>query len=396
MYQTGNYAPGDTHYYYPSISINANGDMALGYSVSSEDIYPSIRITGRRAEDPLGTMSFQEIELYKGLNYANTFFQMYEQNRWGDYASMMVDPVDDTTFWFTHMYTKATTSLGNWATRIFSFNLTGDPALLYVDAGNDTLTCNSPLFTTQGDAGNYSSIIWTTSGDGFFIENNSVNVKYLRGSGDLNNGQVTLTLHVTGYEPGVEAADSMVLYINKDPEVYAGPDVSINSGEVVTLQGEVDFSYEYFWTTPGDGTFTDSTMLEAIYTPGPENITNGEVVLVLTAKEVSPCTGSVHDSLTVYIISTGMEDFSMREFNLTLFPNPTKDIITLRVEQLTSDQLTLHVIGSDGKVIFTGNFKTTNNQFDQQLDFSYLTNGIYFVRIYSQSLQKTIKIIKKE
>jgi hypothetical protein len=381
MYQTGNYAPGDFHYFTPSISINGNGDMALGYTISNEDIFPCIRMTGRRADDPPGTMTFQEIELFKGLNYANNYLGWYNQNMWGDYAAMMVDPSDDTTFWFTHMYTKATTSSGNWATRIFSLNLSGEPAMPYADAGNDTLTCNILVFTTQGHAENYSSVVWTTSGDGNFIINYTPNAKYLRGTDDLNNQQVTLTMHLTGYEPGTTTADSMILYINKEPEVYAGPDDTIVSGEVLTLQGEVNFAYEYFWKTLGDGTFTDSTMLDAIYTPGPQDIENQGVTLVLTANKVSSCTGSITDSLFINIITVGVDDISDDGCMIKLYPNPSGNIITLHAEFPGNDNVISQIIDSRGKVLFTERITLENKFFEKQFDLSYLESGVYFIRL---------------
>ncbi len=214
IYQSGNYAPGDAHCFMPSISINGNGDIAMGYTVSNEEMYPSIRFTGRRAEDSLGVMTFQEIELYKGLNYANSYDPFFELNRWGDYSSMMVDPSDDSTFWYTNMYTNANTNSGNWATRIFSLNLSGDSALPYAFAGNDTLANNVQFFETQGEAENYSSIIWITSGDGNFITNYAEHVIYLRGPEDMTNGQVMLTMRLTGYYEDTGTADSMILYLS--------------------------------------------------------------------------------------------------------------------------------------------------------------------------------------
>jgi hypothetical protein len=52
---------------------------------------------------------------------AGTGAQNGGYNRWGDYASMSVDPVDDTTFWFTTEYYEVTGN--NWQTRIGSFTL---------------------------------------------------------------------------------------------------------------------------------------------------------------------------------------------------------------------------------------------------------------------------------
>jgi len=245
IYQSGNWVSNDAHSFMPSISLNGNGDIALGYSVSSEEIYPSLRFTGRRAEDSLGVMTFEELPLYHGLNYANSFHQEFEQNRWGDYSSMMVDPSNDSTFWYTNMYTNGSTSPGNWNTRIFSLNLSGDSTLPYAFAGNDTLVSNALFFETQGVAENYSSIYWTTSGDGNFITNNSENVNYLRGPGDLANGQVILTMHLTGYYPGTEVADSMILYLSTvgiEPISYKEMALHIfpnPASELVTIQANV-------------------------------------------------------------------------------------------------------------------------------------------------------------
>jgi len=393
MHQSGNYAPGDLHYFMPSISMNGNGDIALGYTVSSEEIYPSMRLTGRHSEDTPGLMTFEEIELFKGLNYANLYHGIFDQNRWGDYASMMVDPSDDTTFWFTSMYTLQSTNLGNWATRIVSFDLSGVSAEPYADAGNDTLTCNPLFFTTRGSAKNYSSIVWTTSGDGNFVENYTPNATYLRGPNDLSNKQVTLTMHLTGYEPGTEAADSMILYINKEPEVYAGPDVTIDTSGSVTLHGEVNFAYEYFWTTLGDGSFTDSTMLETIYTPGPGDLKNEGVTLVLTANEVSPCTGSVSDSMNVIIVATGMDYLLISKIDLQIYPNPTIDITTLKAITPPNEQVSIEILNGTGTTIFTGRFYSDDIFFEKQFDLSYLESGIYFIRLCVGNETETMKLL---
>jgi hypothetical protein len=41
-------------------------------------------------------------------------------NRWGDYTSVNVDPVDDCTFWFVNEYVPSTSPSG-WRLRIGSF-----------------------------------------------------------------------------------------------------------------------------------------------------------------------------------------------------------------------------------------------------------------------------------
>ena len=116
VYQQGTYAPDSNYRWMPSLAVNKSGDMAIGYSVSSANMNPAIRYAGRLSTDPLGTLGQTETSLIEGSGAQSGGY-----NRWGDYASMSVDPVDDCTFWFTTEY-YATTG-NNWQTRIGSFKL---------------------------------------------------------------------------------------------------------------------------------------------------------------------------------------------------------------------------------------------------------------------------------
>jgi len=98
-----------------SVAMDASGDIALGYSVSSGTTYPSIRYTGRLSADPLGTLPQGETTLIAGSG-SQTHFAA----RWGDYSMMAVDDADGCTFWYTQEYIQ-TTGSALWQTRIGSF-----------------------------------------------------------------------------------------------------------------------------------------------------------------------------------------------------------------------------------------------------------------------------------
>ena len=114
IYQQGTYAPDASYRWMGSIAMDASGDMALGYSVSSSAMHPGIRYTGRVPGDPLGTMEAENDITDGGGSQTGGL------NRWGDYTSMSIDPVDDCTFWYTDQYLQTTGSF-NWSTRIASF-----------------------------------------------------------------------------------------------------------------------------------------------------------------------------------------------------------------------------------------------------------------------------------
>ncbi|MEO5907201.1 MAG: hypothetical protein ABIQ11_10765, partial [Saprospiraceae bacterium] len=112
VYQEGTIGENDgIHRFMGSIAIDASGNIGIAYSASGYDKHPSLRYTGRYASDPLGTMTFEEYEFGTGAGSINF-------DRFGDYASMTVDPADEHAFWFAGEYILQN---GDWSTRIVSF-----------------------------------------------------------------------------------------------------------------------------------------------------------------------------------------------------------------------------------------------------------------------------------
>lgn len=101
--QQGTFAPDTSYRWMGSMSQDQAQDMALGYSLSSASIKPSIAWTGRLASDPLGQMGQGEAVVQAGVGVeTGTFSDGTTADRWGDYSNMSIDPLDDCTFWYTH------------------------------------------------------------------------------------------------------------------------------------------------------------------------------------------------------------------------------------------------------------------------------------------------------
>ena len=130
--QQGTYSPDANHRFMGSAAMNGSDDIALGYSVSSSTVFPSIRYTGRVAADPLGTLTQPETSLIAGSG-SQTCDRLPPVgcNRWGDYSAMVVDPVDDCTFWYTTEYIDTSAT---WQTRIGSFRISNCVNLTYQSA----------------------------------------------------------------------------------------------------------------------------------------------------------------------------------------------------------------------------------------------------------------------
>jgi hypothetical protein len=66
IFQQGTFAPDNENRWMGSAAMDGYGNIALGYSVSSSTVYPSIRYTGRMAGDPAGQMTIPEHTIING------------------------------------------------------------------------------------------------------------------------------------------------------------------------------------------------------------------------------------------------------------------------------------------------------------------------------------------
>ncbi|MGE4070626.1 MAG: hypothetical protein AB7E72_05570 [Lysobacterales bacterium] len=124
----GTFAPDQTSRWMGGINIDANGNIGLGYNASSAAINPQVRLTGRERNDPAGTMRNEVTATPPNTGAQTGSFGNPPRPRWGDYATMGVDPVDQCTFWFTNEYYPVTSN-SSWSTRIakFKFPSCGQP-----------------------------------------------------------------------------------------------------------------------------------------------------------------------------------------------------------------------------------------------------------------------------
>ena len=144
-----------------SLAVDKQGNMAMGYSLSSASDYPGIFYAGRLVSDVLNDLPQSETALVAGGASQNNCGSS-PCSRWGDYSSMTMDPVDDCTFWYTTEYydTSAHASNGNWQTRIGSFKFPG----CGVVKQNQTITFPNPGPLAYSPSGTFALTATASSG----------------------------------------------------------------------------------------------------------------------------------------------------------------------------------------------------------------------------------------
>jgi len=207
-----------------SMAMDQASDIALGYSVSSSSVYPSIYFTGRVAADTPGSMEGEQLI----VNGSGS--QTDGVSRWGDYSAMTVDPVDDCTFWYTQEYIQSSGSL-NWNTRISNFIF---PNCSNGSGGNPTAILSStklifpktligqtaPLTVTLTNTGNATLNISAVAITGdFAVQSDTCSPQVLAG----NNCAITV-----GFTPTAKNSRTGILQLT---------DNAANNPQRVTLSG---------------------------------------------------------------------------------------------------------------------------------------------------------------
>src|SRR5262245_26815958 len=224
----GTYAPDSDNRWMGSAALDASGDLAVGYSVSSSSTFPSIRAAGRLAGDPAGQLAQGESQMVAG-----TGSQTHPLSRWGDYASLQLDPTDGCTYWFTTEYLQQT-SVADWHTRIGSFKF---PSC--------TAGPHGTLSGTVTDAGTNQPISGATVSTGNTTTTTDAQGKY---SLTLPAATYHVTFSAFGYDSktvnGVVVTDGGTTTVNaaltKKPSVHVTGTVTDGSGHGYPLYARID------------------------------------------------------------------------------------------------------------------------------------------------------------
>lgn len=222
-----------TYTFFPSIAVDCQGSIGIGFAASAPTIYPGAYYTGRKSTDTAGTMQ-TPVVLAAGVDYYIRTLSG-SRNRWGDYSGISIDPADSMTFWVFNEYalTRGTVSGGDgrWGTRWgrFAFNTVPvplNPALgtissrpvilptvkLATDADGDSMTFTVSSPTAHGTAVLASGNVTYTPTTIGYVGSDSFTYTVDDGHCGLTNGSVTVTITASNaVSPNIVYGPAIVL-----------------------------------------------------------------------------------------------------------------------------------------------------------------------------------------
>ena len=383
IYQQATYAPGDGNSRWcGSMAMDSVGNIGMAFSITSANMFPSIHYVGRMSSDPLNIFTITESSIVNGGgSQTNTWSG--NPSRWGDYSALNVDPSNAATFWYTNEY-YATTSSANWKTRIASFSFAN---FLNVNASAtppSVCTGQSSQLnaTATGGSGTYT-YSWTSVPAGF--------------TSNIENPVVTPTQntqYVVAVSDGTQSKNDTVMLIYNSPEVNAGDDATYPEGTpLFPCSGTAVNCGHVKWTTLGDGYFSPDTIAATLYHTGTLDRANKGVVLHLKGYAAAPCTDSITDEVFIILTTVGISPQGKLPFDVRLMPNPTRGIFFINISGTKDQQLNIVITDVQGTVVFSDSEKPSTDNFSKQVDLTALSKGTYIVKVQTEKLIKTQKLI---
>jgi hypothetical protein len=166
--------------------------------------------------------------------------------------------------------------------------------------------CEGTAFNLNGSVTNSSGILWTTQGDGTFANPEQLQTIYYPGPQDIENSGTQVTLTAYALPPcTMPATKAVSIIIQQLPRILTfGENTDFACNEIpLQLNAEVTQYNTISWSRTGDGTFNKTNILNPIYTPGPNDKTNGFFTLTLSATSKVPCLTGTTLSKTIYIVN---------------------------------------------------------------------------------------------
>jgi hypothetical protein len=168
--------------------------------------------------------------------------------------------------------------------------------------------------------------------------------------------------------------DSVTIY--SVPHVVAGFTYTV-SGLTVTFTNTSQHGNAYTWYY-GDGDSSYSTAGTHTHTYPYDN--------TWTVTLIADTSGYCNDSYTqtITIITTGLQNLSNQN-KLLVYPNPSSGRTTVEIS-LTSPKADLEIVNILGERVVHRSVSTGKNQLlKEDVDLSGLANGVYFIKLKSES-----------
>ena len=262
-------------------------------------------------------------------------------------------------------------------------------------AGEDATICPAVHYQCQGQATNFQSVSWNTSGTGIFNNNHILSPQYTPSSDDLEAGQVMLTMNIIDSQ-GEAFHDEMTLSFSDtpvQPDMPDGPEevnIDINFVSDYSVSPVEDaMSYQWIVNPAEAGFFAGTgTTVTLVW-----NRDFGGVAMI-GVEAVNDCGISPASPELMVIVENSMVNIPetrSASLSVTAYPNPVKDMLYIRISGEINKKMEICLVNLLGMKIVTKEVYHTGETVGIHVD--HLQPGIYLLSVVSDDRMATRKIM---
>ncbi|MFP4470620.1 MAG: T9SS type A sorting domain-containing protein, partial [Bacteroidales bacterium] len=362
--KSGNIGDNQTTTMMYSMEVASAGVISFYRKVSSESGYDYLQfyIDNTLQDEWAGELDWQEVT-YNVSAGTHTFKWVYEKDSY-------VSSGDDC----------------GW----IDFIIFPPAAAVNAQAGPGGEICEGENFQCSGSAAYYTSVEWTTGGDGSFSDPSVLDPVYEPGTADIAGGNVELIL--TAYDDdGNSDSDQLQLIINPLPaegtpidgetEVCAGGTINYNCETI-------EHAISYVWSVePEEAGIIESQNQNQITVLWNDGYYDEASIKVQGLNDCGAGEWSPELIVTVEDC-TGTDELENRLFSI--YPNPAGDVVSVKINRLQAENFRVSILDNNGRKLAEAASDDTGIA---TMDLSALESGVYLVRINDGTVLYARKII---
>lgn len=252
-----------------------------------------------------------------------------------------------------------------------------------VSAGPSGSVCAGTAFPLTGaTAVNAGAYLWTSGGDGAFVNPVELNTTYQPGPADITSGHVQLKLKASGSPVCPAVSDSIILLIKSLPVVNLGKDTAVCANRSITLDATTQGAVSYLWLPSNKTTPSISVDSSGI------GLSSRKITVFVTSQDL--CTGK--DSVVItFKQCSGIDE--LPGVTARVYPNPSQGVFTLEIRSDNREPLDLSIMNAAGATIYSAKGIGTSQQVSREIDLRTAGSGSYLLKLSGAKGQLIRKIV---
>lgn len=405
-------------YFYPSMTINGQGHVVVGFTSASENQYLSASYSYRLVTD--SATKFRQVVNYEESNSAyNLPWENYQQRgcrRWGDYSFTSLDPNDDMTIWTIQEYCDSTDSWGCIVGKVLSppppidTVWTPNPPTITAGMSSVIVTVNSTIPGFYDPGPGFPNRISASCNHGVTVNSitynspTSVTLDLNTQNAQRNNGDnadIYIDVTITNPDGQSVTANNFIKVEGALPVKLASFTHTVKDRNVnlswTTIEEINNSGFEIYrkqsgsensWTKIGFVKGSGNSKTPKNYTYIDKNLNKG--VYNYKLKQID-----FNGNYEYFELNSAVQINSPSKFVLSQnYPNPFNPVtkISFQIPEITEVKLIVYDITGRVITILVDN-KLEAGYYEFEFNGSYLSSGIYFYELRAGNFRETKKML---